>query len=233
ATPTKPHLIQETLYFGRNIGTTGQVTADQFRQFLNEEITPRFPHGLTVYRANGQFLDRSNRLIREASNVVSLVFPDTVENEASIDQIIRAYKQKFQQESVLEVVDKDVRISFDQSEDLTKNDLIPERIQVDLFLGRNIGADGQVTETQFQDFLQRVVTPRLPVHYMVYDAKGQFLDRDNRLIRELSKVISIAMLDTPENEQTVLEIIAQYKERFHQEAVLTVVDEDVKIRMMR
>lgn len=42
------------------------------------------------------------------SKVISLIFEDTLENEEEIDEIIQAYKQQFQQESVLEVVDEDI-----------------------------------------------------------------------------------------------------------------------------
>jgi hypothetical protein len=95
-TAAQPTLVQEDLYFGRNIGTTGQVSEQQFRQFLKEEITPRFPDGLTVYNAKGQFLDSSEQLIREPSKVVSLVFEDTQKNHQAINEIISTYKYKFQ-----------------------------------------------------------------------------------------------------------------------------------------
>ncbi|OKH44329.1 hypothetical protein NIES30_22820 [Phormidium tenue NIES-30] len=101
------------MYFGRNIAGGGEVSEAAFQQFLDQEITPRFPDGLTVYDADGQFLDSTNTLVKEPSKVVSLIFEDTVENEAAIDQIIQAYKQQFQQESVLQVVDEDIQVAFD------------------------------------------------------------------------------------------------------------------------
>ncbi|WNZ26419.1 DUF3574 domain-containing protein [Leptolyngbya sp. NK1-12] len=114
-----PELIQVDLFFGQNIGTTGQVSNRQFNQFLRDEITPRFPDGLTVYDAKGQFLDSINRLIREPSKVVSLILEDTQANENSINQIIGTYKQKFQQESVLAVVDETLSVAFDVSSDVS------------------------------------------------------------------------------------------------------------------
>jgi predicted metal-binding protein len=224
-----PELIQVDLYFGRNVGNSGQVTEEQFRQFLGDEITPRFPNGLTTYQANGQFLDSSGQLIREPSNVVSLIFEDTQANEQSIDEIINAYKQQFQQESVLEVVNETVKVGFGQGDDLIDNNVIPEPIQVDLYFGRNIGTTGQVTEAQFQQFLSREVTPRFWDGLTVYDANGQFLDSANQLIREPSKVISLVIEDTQKNERAIDEIIATYKQQFQQESVLQVVDETLNV----
>jgi hypothetical protein len=34
-------LIQQDLYFGRNIGTTGRITRKQFQKFLNDVVTHR------------------------------------------------------------------------------------------------------------------------------------------------------------------------------------------------
>jgi Protein of unknown function (DUF3574) len=52
-----PTLLQQDLYFGRNIGATGRVTEQQFRKFLKDVVAPRFSTGITVYDAKGQFLD--------------------------------------------------------------------------------------------------------------------------------------------------------------------------------
>ncbi|WNZ22116.1 DUF3574 domain-containing protein [Leptolyngbya sp. NK1-12] len=44
---TAPALIQQNLYFGRNIGMTGRVTEQEFQQFVEDVVTPRFPTGVT------------------------------------------------------------------------------------------------------------------------------------------------------------------------------------------
>jgi hypothetical protein len=224
-----PELIQADLYFGRNIGTTGQVSDREFQQFLSDVITPSFPNGLTVYDAKGQFLDSSKTLIREPSNVVSLIFEDTEQNEQSIYKIIDAYKDKFQQESVLEIVNEAVNVGFGQGEDVIDNNSTPESIQVDLYFGRNIGTTGQVSEQQFRRFLNTEVVPRFPDGLTVYDADGQFLDSTNRLIQEPSKVLSLVLEDTQQNEQSINQIIAAYRSQFQQESVLQVVDETVNV----
>lgn len=224
-----PELIQEDLYFGRNIVGGGEVSEAQFQAFIDAEITPRFPNGLTTYDADGQFLDSAGNLIKEPSQVVSLIFDDTVENEAAIDQIIVAYKQQFQQESVLEVVNEAVSVGFGQSEDLIDNDAIPELIQEDLYFGRNIAGGGEVSEADFQRFLDQEVTPRFPNGLTVYEADGQFLNSAATLIQEPSKVVSLIFEDTVENEAAIDQIIQAYKQQFQQESVLQVVDEDIQV----
>jgi PHP family Zn ribbon phosphoesterase len=224
-----PELIQEDLYFGRNIVGGGEVSEAEFQKFVDEEITPQFPNGLTVYDADGQFLNSAGTLIQEPSQVVSLIFEDTVENEQAIDQIVEIYKQRFQQESVLEVVNEEVKVGFGQSEDLIDNDTTPELIQADLYFGRNIAGVGEVSEAQFQAFVDREVTPRFPDGLTIYDADGQFLDSTGTLIQEPSKVISLIFTDTVENEAAINEIIQTYKQQFQQESVLQVVDEEIQV----
>jgi uncharacterized protein YrzB (UPF0473 family) len=184
---------------------------------------------LTVYDAKGQSLNRSNRSIQEPSKVVSLILEDTEQNEQSLYQIIDAYEDQFQQDSVLQVVNEEVSVGFGQGEDLIDNDPIPELIQVDLYYGRNIGTIGQVSDRQFRQFLRDEITPRFPDGLTVYDADGQFLDSSNQLIREPSNVVSLILEDTQANEQLTNQIIDLYKQKFQQESVLVVVDETLGI----
>ncbi|MBW4534444.1 MAG: DUF3574 domain-containing protein [Pleurocapsa minor HA4230-MV1] len=223
-----PELIQEDLYFGRNIAGGGEVSEAEFQAFIDAEITPRFPDGLTVYDADGQFLDSTGNLT-QPSQVVSLIFEDTPENEQSIDRLIAAYKQQFQQESVLEVVNEEVNIGFDESADLIDNDPIPESIQSDLYFGRNITGGGEVSEAEFQAFIDAEITPRFPDGLTVYEADGQFLDSTGTLIKEPSKVVSLIFEDTAENEAAIEQIIVAYKQQFQQESILQIVDEEIQV----
>jgi hypothetical protein len=71
----KPTQVAE-LMFGRNIGNRIGVSEGRWRQFVDREITPRFPNGLTVFNAAGQWRDRaSNRIVREPSKIVQIVLP--------------------------------------------------------------------------------------------------------------------------------------------------------------
>lgn len=130
---------------------------------------------------------------------------------------------------MLEVVNEAVAVGFGQGEDIIDNSEILERIQVDLYFGRNIGTRGRVTEQQFQRFLNDQIIPQFANNSTVYDARGQFLDSSDQLIREPSKVVSLITTDTEQNEQSINAIISAYKQQFQQESVLQVVDETLSV----
>ena len=52
----KPQQVAE-LMFGRKIGDRIGVSEAQWARFLDREITPRFPDGLTVIDTRGQWRD--------------------------------------------------------------------------------------------------------------------------------------------------------------------------------
>ena len=75
------------------------VSDAHWQEFLGDEITPRFPDGLTVIDAAGQWRDGSGTIIRERSKLV-IILADADALERTMD-IVRAYKRIFDQESVL------------------------------------------------------------------------------------------------------------------------------------
>ena len=90
------------LFFG-TAKPVGVVSEGEFADFLEDEITPRFPEGLTVVSALGQFLSSSGALIQENSKVVILLYPANLRkvNNQKIEEIRNLYKATFQQEAVL------------------------------------------------------------------------------------------------------------------------------------
>jgi Protein of unknown function (DUF3574) len=100
STPQKPQQVVELL-FGRKIGDRIGVSETQFLNFLDREITPRFPDGLTVYSARGQWRDPDRkRIVREPSKVVTIVLPGKAEDMQHLTEIADAYKKRFKQQSV-------------------------------------------------------------------------------------------------------------------------------------
>ena len=89
------------LFFGQNIGGKPGVSNADFRKFVDEEMTPRFSNGLTVMDGGGQWKGEENRLIREAAKVVVLVLPNGPEANRKLEDVRKAYKARFHQESVL------------------------------------------------------------------------------------------------------------------------------------
>lgn len=98
--------VRTELYFGLS-KPDGEVTEEAFQNFVDTEVTPRFPHGLTVLDGKGQFRDVSGNRIAEASKLLILLYPfqDTAgaafEPFREVEAIRTAYKKAFRQESVL------------------------------------------------------------------------------------------------------------------------------------
>ena len=92
------------LYFGTNKPDNTEVTDTQFQDFIDHEVTPRFPDGLTLLTGNGQFRNSAGVLIREKSHVLIFFYPvQTQDANKKIQDIRGAYKRYFAQESVLRV----------------------------------------------------------------------------------------------------------------------------------
>jgi hypothetical protein len=92
------------LFFGTNKPDGTVVTDEEFMQFLDQEITPRFPDGLTLLTGFGQFRNSQGIIIQERSKLLILLYPleDTGASDR-IEAIRDAYESAFQQESVLRV----------------------------------------------------------------------------------------------------------------------------------
>jgi hypothetical protein len=89
------------LYLGRNIANGGIVSEQAFRRFLAEVVTPRFPDGLSVLDVAGQFRSGTGAIVREPSKLLVILVPDAAAVARKVDQVIAAYKRRFDQESVL------------------------------------------------------------------------------------------------------------------------------------
>lgn len=82
--------------------------------------------------------------------------------------------------------------------------------------------DGRVTESDWQKFLANVITPRFPKGVTSWVAAGQWQNRDGSLARERSYVVLLIHPDSPQSDRAISEIIATYRKRFRQEAILHV-----------
>jgi hypothetical protein len=89
------------LFFGRNVDGVPGVTDAAFGKFVDEELTPRFPDGLTVLDGGGQWRGPENKLIRESSKIVLIVLPPKGDVNKRIEAVRNAYKARFKQDSVL------------------------------------------------------------------------------------------------------------------------------------
>ena len=88
------------LFFGQKVPGTPAVSDAQLRAFLDEEVRPRFPGGVTVLDGGDQWKGAENKLIREASKVVVLVLPNRDERRV-LGEVRAAYIQRFDQDAVV------------------------------------------------------------------------------------------------------------------------------------
>jgi hypothetical protein len=99
------------LLFGLSKPDGSIITEPEFQQFIDREVTPLFPDGLTLMNVTGQFKDSKNVIIKEKSKLLLLLHRNDRNAQSNIEQIRKAYVKKFQQESVLRV-DETSCISF-------------------------------------------------------------------------------------------------------------------------
>jgi len=81
---------------------------------------------------------------------------------------------------------------------------------------------GHVTPEAWAQFLSETVTPRFPEGLSAWQASGQWRSASGEVIREPSYILSLVHPDDAAPSKAVQEIIASYKTRFRQEAVLRV-----------
>jgi hypothetical protein len=93
----------DTLYFGTQKAEGGVVSDAEWQTFLADEITSRFPSGLTTWEASGQWRDQHNVIERERTHIVQIVHPASGADEGRIVAIIEAYKKRYVQEAVFRV----------------------------------------------------------------------------------------------------------------------------------
>jgi hypothetical protein len=94
--------IHDSLYFG-TAKPDGVVTAEEWAAFLEGTVTPRFPRGLTLSRASGQWRGPDGEIVREDAHVLQIVHFNDAESETAVRELITTYKRQFQQESVLRI----------------------------------------------------------------------------------------------------------------------------------
>ena len=96
--------LKSELYFG--VGDrddpASRIDEARWQGFLDREVTPRFPDGLTVLDAYGQWLFRGRAAPeRLDSKVLVILHPDTPAERAKIDAVRSAWKTETGHQSVL------------------------------------------------------------------------------------------------------------------------------------
>ncbi len=95
----------------------------------------------------------------------------------------------------------------------------------ELYFGLNKPGGETISESEWQEFIHQVITPRFREGLTVLNGSGQFLNSAGILVRENSKIVILIYESSPEKERAVNEIIETYKGRFQQESVLRATSE--------
>jgi len=93
------------ILFGRDVGRHVGVSEAAWAHFVARELTPRFPDGLTISDAKGQWRDSGTGPVRhEPTKRVEIVLPGSNADADKLDAVVKAYKDEFRQHSVLVIV---------------------------------------------------------------------------------------------------------------------------------
>lgn len=91
------------LLFGTGKKDGSEVSEIEWRDFLEKVVTPRFPDGLTVLSGYGQWHTDEGRTDREGLRVLVVWYQHSKAEEEKIEAIRKAYRARFEQESVMRV----------------------------------------------------------------------------------------------------------------------------------
>ena len=106
--------VETRLFFGTDRPDGGRAVTDrQFMDFVDRNVTPDFPEGLTVQDGRGQWRDTHGTIERERSYELILLYPVGRAKAADpgIERIRDAYEKEFGQESVARL-DEPTRADF-------------------------------------------------------------------------------------------------------------------------
>lgn len=97
-------VLTDRLFCGLAIPGGGEVSEEEWRAFVRDEVTSRFPDGFTIYRAEGQWRGRDGQIVREPVLVIEIMHEHDIRIDREILEIAETYKERFRQDAVLRVI---------------------------------------------------------------------------------------------------------------------------------
>ncbi|MBF2022196.1 MAG: DUF3574 domain-containing protein [Hydrococcus sp. C42_A2020_068] len=95
-------------------------------------------------------------------------------------------------------------------------------IKDELYFGTSLPQGKQITEVQWQQFLNDEITPHFREGLTVLEGYGQYLNSSGTILREKNKMLILLYEPSFEKEQAIRAIIKKYKQQFEQESVLRI-----------
>jgi len=99
--PPGERMVRTELYFGLARAGGTEVTAGEWADFLEREVTPRFPAGLTVLDARGQWRNAKGETVKEPTKVLVIFHGNGGDEGKKLEEIRDSWKKRFGSESVL------------------------------------------------------------------------------------------------------------------------------------
>jgi hypothetical protein len=89
-----------------------------------------------------------------------------------------------------------------------------------LYFGRSVAGRAEVSDKEWREFRDQVITSALPNGYTVLDGQGAWMNpRLRTTISEDTKILVVALPDAPESRATINRIRSLWQRRFHQYVV--------------
>jgi hypothetical protein len=107
------YLQRTELYYGMARPDGSVVSQQDWQAFVDEQITPRFPAGLSIFEVQGQWRMNDGEIVREPSRVVLLLHEKDPQVEAQLDSLIDVYNDRFDQEAVMRLTSK-TKVEFEE-----------------------------------------------------------------------------------------------------------------------
>jgi hypothetical protein len=94
--------VRHELVFGTARAHGVPLREDEWQSFIDSVVTPRFPDGLTVLNASGQWRGAGG-VTKEQARILVIWHDRLPSRDADIEAIRSAYKERFDQQSVLRI----------------------------------------------------------------------------------------------------------------------------------
>jgi hypothetical protein len=91
--------------------------------------------------------------------------------------------------------------------------------QITLYFGLS-SPDSIVSDIEWQNYLEEVVTPNFPEGFTVFDSYGQWKNPDNEIINEPGKVLTHLYNLQEDKNENINAIIDEFKERHQAQSVI-------------
>lgn len=96
-------MARRELVFGMSRADGSALSDADWGSFLEGEVTPRFPEGMTVLTGYGQWRNTAGDIRKETSKMLIIWHRPSPEADRKIEEIRTLFKARFQQESVMRV----------------------------------------------------------------------------------------------------------------------------------